>query len=333
VPLDAIRCAGRAASAAASTAALLTAALAAALAGCATGTAGRTAAAPAASTADSASPTDSPGPTDSPSTTDSPALSASPAAAVRGGEVSPLQAAEAAGTAALTGYLSGRGARIGVAVLDRVTGAAVGYQDGTAFHTASVVKMDILATLLWQDQRAGRQLTDDQRDLATSMITASDNDAATSLWDAIGSGSGLAAANRAFGLTHTTPGSDGSWGLTTTTAADQVRLLAVLADPDGPLSADSRAYELGLLSRVESDQRWGVPSAADATATAVYVKNGWLSYTGDNGWWIVNSVGRIVEPGHDWLVAILSDQNGDEDSGIDRIQRSATVTLDALRRN
>jgi len=232
---------------------------------------------------------------------------------------------------ALATSLSGEGHNVGVEVLDRVTGRTVGYQETLDFETASIVKVDILATLLLQDQKAGRQLTANQRDLAEDMITESDNDAASALWDAIGGGSGLAAANRTFGLTGTTPGPDGSWGATRTTAADQIKLLAMLSDDSSPLSAANRAYELNLMANVESDQRWGVPAAAGPATTDVYVKNGWLSSPSDNGLWVVNSIGRIVEPGHDWLVAVLTNHESDEDPAITLIQNTAADALSGLR--
>src|SRR5207248_274855 len=84
-------------------------------------------------------------------------------------------------------------------------------------NTASVVKMDILATVLYQNQKAGRQLSATQKALATKMITASDNDAATALWNSAGGAGGVATANRAFGLTQTKP--NYAWGMTTTTPA------------------------------------------------------------------------------------------------------------------
>jgi beta-lactamase class A len=227
--------------------------------------------------------------------------------------------------------LAGQGGNVGIEVLDRVTGRSVGYQESLAVQTASIVKVDILATLLWQDQKAGRQPTANQRDLAEDMITESDNDAASALWDAIGGASGLATANRAFGLTGTTPGPDGYWGATKTTSADQIRLLAMLADDSGPLSAGNRAYELNLMANVESDQRWGVPAAAGSQTTAVYVKNGWLSSPSDNDLWVVNSIGRIVEPGHDWLVAVLTNHESDEDPAITLIQNTASTVLNGLR--
>ena len=232
---------------------------------------------------------------------------------------------------ALASSLSGEGHNVGVEVLDRVTGRTVGYQETLGFETASIVKVDILATLLLQDQKAGRQLTANHRDLAEDMITESDNDAASALWNTIGGASGLAAANRTFALTGTTPGPDGSWGATRTTAADQIKLLAMLSDDSSPLSAANRAYELNLMANVESDQRWGVPVAADTAATAVYVKNGWLSSPSDNGLWVVNSVGRIVEPGHDWLIAVLTNHESDEDPAITLIQNTVADALSGLR--
>jgi beta-lactamase class A len=233
--------------------------------------------------------------------------------------------------AALAAALKSSGNNVGIEVLDRATGAAVGYQSTLRFQSASIVKVDILATLLYQNQQAGQQLSDDQRDLAEAMITESDNDAASALWDTIGGASGLASANRTFGLIETTPGEDGYWGATTTTPADQIRLLSMLSDDSGPLSAGNRSYELNLMANVESDQRWGVPAAAGSSATAVYVKDGWLSSDSDDGLWVVNSVGRIIEPGHDWLVAVLANHEDDEYRTITLIQNATAIAVKGLR--
>jgi beta-lactamase class A len=271
----------------------------------------------AASTQPSAIATPSP----SPSTVDS-----SPAA-----DISPSPDPAGVVGAALAKTLAAQGRDIGVEVLDRATGLTVAYQATLAFQTASLVKVDILATLLWQDQKAGRQLTATQRDLAEDMITESDNDAATALWNTIGGGSGLAAANRAFGLTGTTPGPGGYWGSTRTTPADQIRLLAMLSGDSETLTAANRAYELNLMAHVESDQRWGVPAAASSATTAVYVKDGWLAAPSDNGHWVVNSAGRIVEPGHDWLVAVLTNHEPEEQPAITLVQNTAIAVVNGLR--
>jgi beta-lactamase class A len=234
--------------------------------------------------------------------------------------------------ASIASYVTGRRAHAGIAVRDRITGLAVAYQETVRFDTASVVKANILAALLWRNQRANRSLTAAQGDLAEDMIVHSDNDATDALWDAAGGAAGITNANQAFGLSQTSVNQDGYWGATLTTAADQLRLLGALADLGGPLSTISQGYEWNLLAHVDTDQRWGVPRAAGPAATAVYVKNGWLDDKNDRGRWIMNTVGRIVEPGHDWLVAILSDHNPTEQSGMTLVETLAAIALDGLRR-
>lgn len=94
------------------------------------------------------------------------------------------------------------GAKVSAAVLDLDSGDSATYGDA-AFDTASIVKVDILATLLLQAQDAGRHLTATEKAYATKMIENSDNTSATELWDVIGKADGLDAANKRFGLTST----------------------------------------------------------------------------------------------------------------------------------
>lgn len=233
--------------------------------------------------------------------------------------------------ASLANYLSAKGQYAAVGVLDLTTGAQVVYNEQASFQTASIVKADILATLLYQLQGENKQLTASQKQLATKMITLSDNTAASSLYSQIGGASGLNAANKAFGLTSTTPGPGSTWGKAHTTVTDQLALLRVLASDDSPLSADSRAYQLGLMSQVDDDQDWGVPAAATGAATKVYVKNGWDTLAADGGLWEINSIGRIVEPGHDWLVVVLSSHNKTMDDGVDLVEGAAKMAVSGLR--
>src|SRR5215475_8680125 len=91
------------------------------------------------------------------------------------------------------------GGHLAVAVIDRTTGRQIIENGDERFHTASIVKVDILACLLWQDQRTGKQMTAAQMSQAARMIEVSDNAAADALFALIGKQSGLAQANRAFG--------------------------------------------------------------------------------------------------------------------------------------
>jgi hypothetical protein len=232
---------------------------------------------------------------------------------------------------ALAGQLSGKGSYAAVGVLDRVTGATVTYNEKASFQTASIVKADILAALLWKLQKADRHLSDGQKALATRMITQSDNDAASDLYADLGGAAGLTAANQAFGLTATTPGPDTRWGKAHTTVTDQLTLLKVLTSEDSPLAAASREYQLGLMSRVVAGQRWGVPAAATGSATGVYLKNGWDMLAADNGLWEINTIGRIVEPGHDWLVVVLSSHNSSQSAGERLVESAAKTAVSGLR--
>jgi hypothetical protein len=204
---------------------------------------------------------------------------------------------------------------LAVVVADLQTGRTTSYGDTDhAFATASIVKVDILATLLLQEQ--GR-LSGSQREVAGRMIRQSSNGAATTLWKAIGREKGLAAANATFGLTGTTGGTRGRWGATTTTTADQLRLLQVVFTDDSPLSADARTYVQSLMGGVATDQDWGVSAADSRGDTHAYVKNGWLPRTGG---WAVTSVGKVEHEGHPLLVAALSDGGATKKRGVSAVE-------------
>ena len=59
------------------------------------------------------------------------------------------------------------------AVYNVATGATFTYHNGYHERTASIVKIDILADLLYESQHSGKPLTAKQQSLATSMIEAS----------------------------------------------------------------------------------------------------------------------------------------------------------------
>ena len=204
---------------------------------------------------------------------------------------------------------------LAVVVADLSTGRTAAYGDTDhTFATASIVKVDILATLLLQEQG---KLSSGQKEVASRMIRQSSNGAATTLWKAIGKEKGLAAANTTFGLTQTKGGTKGRWGATTTTTADQLRLLQVVFTDDSPLTAGSRRYVQSLMGGVATDQDWGVTAADSRGDTHAYVKNGWLPRTGG---WAVTSVGRVEHEGHPLLVAALSDGGSTQKKGVSVVE-------------
>ncbi|MFD7691145.1 serine hydrolase [Streptomyces sp. NPDC059781] len=216
------------------------------------------------------------------------------------------------------------GAEVSVAVLDPDSGESASYGGG-AFDTASIVKVDILAALLLQAQDAGRTLTAEEKTYAAAMIENSDNDSTSALWRAIGTADGLDAANERFGLTGTAGGDGPLWGLTQTTAADQLALLRQVFDAEGSeLGEASRAYVRELMERIAVGQRWGVSAAADGAEWAL--KNGWLRRS-TTGLWVINSIGRVTAGGHGCLVAVLSRGSATQEEGIALTEAAARAAV------
>ncbi|WEH19265.1 serine hydrolase [Streptomyces sp. VNUA24] len=230
---------------------------------------------------------------------------------------------------ALAGVTVEDGAALSVAVLDMASGESARYGDAR-FETASIVKADILAALLLRAQDADRHLTAQERTYAAAMIRDSDNASATALWKAVGQADGLDAANERFGLTDTEGGDGLYWGLTRTTAADQLTLLQqVFGDDDtSELSAASRAYVQELMGDIAQGQDWGVSAAAagGASGAGFALKNGWLPRTA-TGLWVINSIGRVTVDGRALLVAVVSNGNTTKAKGISLVESAARAAV------
>ncbi|HEY1625313.1 MAG TPA: serine hydrolase [Streptosporangiaceae bacterium] len=222
------------------------------------------------------------------------------------------------------------GNHVTVTVDDLTAKTEAAYDGRREFVTASIVKVDILCTLLYRSQETHRALTPEQKELATTMIEHSDNDSASSLYDDVGGAMGVDEANRVFGLSETTAGTGPYWGLTTTTTDDQIRLLRLVFTRPSVLTAASQDYAQYLMGHVETDQQWGVPVAADH-GTHFVVKNGWLPdpYT---GLWEINSIGEVEHHHQRLLIAILSDDNASEASGISVVEEIARKAAAAMSR-
>jgi beta-lactamase class A len=223
-------------------------------------------------------------------------------------------------SADIQGALLGRDDDHAVGVYDTVTGVSCYADSATHFSSASIVKAIILAALLRWHEQTGTPLSSWENDEATLMITQSDNDAATDLWDEVG----MRRLQNFLDLAkmgQTRLGEDGYWGLTQVTAHDELLLLELLTRPNPVLTAASRAYQLGLMARVISSQRWGTPAGAPSGVT-VHVKNGWLP---DGSGWHVNSIGAFTGEDRNYLIAVLTDENASEQEGIDTIEAVARV--------
>ncbi|MGO9976868.1 MAG: serine hydrolase [Solirubrobacteraceae bacterium] len=229
----------------------------------------------------------------------------------------------------LRSFLATRSGSTSIAVRNLETGKEWLYNQAATYQTASIMKVDILETLLRQAELAGTPLSEDTVQDAQGMIENSDDADAQELWDAAGGSSGVGAYNAGAGLTQTQLNTQGYWGESTTSAADQIRVLDELVATHGLLDGESESYELGLMENVESDQDWGV-SAGVPAGVCVALKNGWVPVTSDTDW-EVNSIGRIEGDGRDYLIAVLTAHDPSETYGIDTIQGISPLVWSDLR--
>jgi beta-lactamase class A len=262
------------------------------------------------------SPASTPAPSPSASRTSTSSTAAPPKAIASGDRESAIKQLDLRLT-----ELFGQPGSYSAAVLDLDTGRSTELGSSDSMTEASVIKIDFLETLLYQHQQSGQPLSSADEDNAEAMIEHSDNAAADRIWRSVGQNAGVQAYNSAAGLRSTVMDPTGYWGLSTTSAADQILLLRQLVS--GPiLNVASRGYALQLLNDVESDQRWGVSAAADPGA-ATANKNGWLNIDSDGGLWAVNSVGITKVGGDRVLLALLSQHQPDFQTGVNRLQQAA----------
>lgn len=228
-------------------------------------------------------------------------------------------------------YVARQPGRIAYSAHDLVTGITLGYRENEDHMiAASGAKVDILTALLLRRGKLGAE----ERDLASRMISESDNAAADALWSRVGAGNGMSRFYRQVGLRQTRPGSDRFWRGTNTSPADRVRLLRLLVKGGYGLGRAPGDLVLGLMGRVQPDQAWGV-SAAARPGDQIALKNGWTRRPLEHHTWAVTSYGRITGPGRDLLLSIQTDLQPGEGQGIQAVEGLAKLIgyrLSSLRR-
>ncbi|MEL4359416.1 MULTISPECIES: FG-GAP-like repeat-containing protein [unclassified Luteococcus] len=183
----------------------------------------------------------------------------------------------------LANYAASRSGSIGVAWRKAGSSTIHSYYKGSKSNvTASIVKVQIMATVMYQAQQKGRGLTSWEISQMIPMIKQSDNTAATNLYQHVGGRTAVQSVINRMGLRETTLGPGGYWGLTVTTAPDQVVLVDHFSRKNPVLNDSMRSYGLSLMRGASS---WGVNQGP---GTDIAVKNGWLPRTDG---WHVNSVG------------------------------------------
>lgn len=274
--------------------------------------------APAVTTTATPRPSDQP----LPSRTPSPAASQSPRPGL-------IQHPLAEVSAAALAFARSRPPTWGVAVFVPAQGLVYAENADEQVPTASVVKVLVMLTVLEQARADHRPPSEAELALLWPMITESDNDATSELWERIGRGSAVAGYMASIGVSGFTPDPATSWGVSFVSARAMATALGKLLDGT-ILDETSRALAIKLLESVVPSQRWGVTAATEAgSGDRVGVKNGW--YPGDEGW-RVNSAG-IVRPtgGTPYAIAVVTDGRPSWQEGIDTIEGIAGPINGALR--
>jgi hypothetical protein len=278
--------------------------------------------------ADATSPTPSPSPTPTPSSTPTPKPKPKVSSICTSAKYPKLAAKISSGIKAA--LASRTDSAVGLTADDPAEDLSCAFHRAWHFYSASVIKVTILSALL-RKVHGPAGLTARQRNLAYLMITQSNNNAATALWNDVGMTDMQAFLNKA-GMRHTILSE--SWGLTQITAQDELTLLHVLTTSVKVLSKSSRQYVLRLMASVIPSERWGV-SAGAASNVTVHIKNGWLPYPKAIDWRI-NSIGAFTGKRISYQIVILTGPataaGQGESYGIRTIQLAADVINRILAR-
>jgi beta-lactamase class A len=233
----------------------------------------------------------------------------------------------------VTNFLSQRAGTVTAALYDTNTGLTWTLNPSQVQVTASIIKVDIMATAFEEAEQAGQPVPPAEQSLMYPMIEVSDNNAATALWNDVGGPSVITAYNRNLGLTATTPSTRpitpqvSGWAYSTTSAADQLKVVSAFAFHNAVLTDQARAFGLYLMEHVDPYQVWGIPAGAPSDATvAIKTGNYPLSPTDDQ----VNSIGYISGGGQHYVFAILTTGNPNEGYGISTINSVASLMYNTL---
>ena len=215
-------------------------------------------------------------------------------------------------------------ARFAVSVRDEASGSAFDHGSGR-FATASLVKVHLVALMLWRAEQGGTGLTAAQRSDAEQMLIRSENDPANRAYAALGGSAGIEQGlEKALGFSRIQVGDQFRWGHSMTKPRAVVALLDEVLDTDR-----DTPYELlqDAMSRVVPEQRWGISALADQ-GSRVQTKVGWVE---DPDGWVVNSSGRVLVDDSAVLISVMTDRNATLEDGIATIEEVARLAGEVVR--
>ena len=195
-------------------------------------------------------------------------------------------------------FLGSRTGSASFALIDE-RGRVHGHRARVQYSSASLVKAMLLVAYLQRGDVRRRRLRGGERRLLGPMIRVSDNDAATAVYDRVGE-AGLRRVARRAGMRRfvTNP----VWGGCQVTARDQARLFFRIRRL---IPQRHRSYGLGLLRRIVSYERWGIPHGAP-DVWQIYFKGGWFK---DDDGWRVHQAALLEQAGRRISLAVLTRGN------------------------
>lgn len=248
-------------------------------------------------------------------TIDAPGLPAAPPVAASGGLQARIQQA--------TDQAAASGATLSVGILDRKTHELISNGNTQIIGTASVAKLFIADDLLLQEAQGKTTLSPDDRQALDLMLQSSDDGAAERFWGQGGGDNIITQVASRYGLSSTTPPSDGRWWNTMSSLTDLIHYYDELLDGSGGLSADRAKIIVNDLARSTPTgadgypQRFGIPDGLFAEPVAV--KQGWMCCIGTE--WMHLSTG-VVGSDRRYIVVVESLQSSDDATARDTITRA-----------
>lgn len=205
------------------------------------------------------------------------------------------------------------GATLSVAVLDRKTRELVSSGNTQIVGTASVAKLFIADDLLLQESEGKTTLSPDDRQALDVMLQSSDDGAAERFWSQGGGDTIITQVAARYGLSSTTPPSDGRWWNTTSSLTDLVHYYDMLLAGSGGLPAERATIIVNDLAQSTPTgvdgypQRFGIPEGLFAEPVAV--KQGWMCCIGSD--WMHLSTG-VIGADHRYVMVVQSLQPSDD---------------------
>jgi len=209
--------------------------------------------------------------------------------------------------AQLVSYLNALPEVVTASVLDLNTGLTYNFNPGPSLVMASTFKVQILGTLLSETQYSGGP-TPAEKALAVPMIEISDNADGQALFDLVGGAPAIQAWDNSIGMTDTSAYTN--WGLSTSSAPDQIRLLETYVEPNRFLTNASRAYGLYLLNNVDPHQVFGI-NAGPTPGSVIAAKTGRIPAVG-----CINDIGWVDGDGRDYLMVVLVQEAPSDAEGL-----------------